>query len=130
MLKRVILAAYIATTAVACSVSMDKMEQHGFYSESFTPEQVQAAKQANRVENLGQFDITAMGCGEYSSSDDSIVRPAVLKRLREMGGNAAENVALHDRPANFFVGALVVPVLAGCRGFEITGDALKIDPGS
>jgi hypothetical protein len=128
MLKNLAFATCVATFATACSVSVLQMEQHGFYSESFTREQVQAARDANRVKNLGQFDITAMGCGEYTSQDDDIVRPAVLKQLREMGGNAAENVALHDRPANFFIGWLVVPVIAGCRGYEITGDALNVEP--
>ena len=132
MLKNLALATCVASFATSCSVSVSplQLEQHGFYSESLTREQVQAARDANRVKSLGRFDIPAMGCGEYTSSDDDIVRPAVLKQLHEMGGNAAENVALHDRPANFFVGLLVVPVVAGCRGFEITGNALKVEPGS
>jgi hypothetical protein len=114
----------------ACSVSIGQMEQHGFYSETLTKEQVQAARSAGRVKSLGQFDITTMGCGDYAkeSQEENLIRPAVLRQVMHMGGDAAENVALHDRPANFFIGLLVVPVAAGCTGFEITGDALKVEP--
>ena len=114
----------------ACSVSIGQMEQHGFYAESLTREQVQSAREAGRVKSLGQFDFATSGCGDYStaSQEQNVIRPAVLAQVAKMGGDAAENVALHSHPADFFIGWLVVPLAAGCRAFEITGEVLKLEP--
>ncbi len=98
------------------------------YPDSLTVQELQQAKAAGRVTNLGHFETSAMGCGNFGSAavDRNLIGPAIQEQLDKMSGNAAENITVSDRPENFFSGWLVAPALAGCVAWGISGDAMRV----
>ena len=115
--------------ASACAPTARYTQGPALYPPDLAASELDQARAAGRVTNLGHFDTSAMGCGNYGSAavDQNLIGPAIQKQLDKMGANAAENITVSEPPENFLSGWLVAPALAGCVGWNVSGDALKVD---
>lgn len=119
----------MAILMLACVPSLNYRLGQGYYSDTFARVQVQAAANAGHIKNLGRFSEDAGGCGLYSQdiADRDVVIPTVQKKLKEMGGNAADNVVANEKGYDFLLGLLIIPTLAGCSNWTISGEALLVE---
>jgi hypothetical protein len=126
----VILAVLMALTTSACAPSMPYVLGNGFYSESFSKVQVQAAANNGKVEFLGKFTEDSAACGLYvqESTDNNLVLPVVKSQLGKLGGNAADNIVAKWNFSDFMLAITLLPAIAGCRSYTISGEALMVQP--
>ena len=129
--KRLITLIMIITMLTACAPSLQYRLGQGFYSDSYAKTQVQAAAISGKVKNLGHFSVDAGGCGNYSQdmTDRNIIVPAIKGKLNEMGANVADNVVANERWYDFLLGFLIIPGLAACSNWTISGEALLVEEG-
>lgn len=121
----------IITMLTACAPSLQYRLGQGFYSDSYAKSQVQAAAINGKVKNLGHFSANAGGCGNYSQDmiDRNIIVPAIKAKLNEMGANVADNVVANERWYDFLLGLFIIPGLAACSNWTISGEALVVEEG-
>jgi hypothetical protein len=112
-----------------CAPSLQYRLGQGFYSEGHAKTQVQAAANAGNVTNLGRFSTDVFGCGNYSQDivDRNLIVPAIRRELQARNGNAADNVVANEPWTNFLLGLLILPTLAGCSGWTVSGEALRVE---
>lgn len=103
---------------------------NGFYSESFSKAQVQAAANNGKVKFLGKFTEEGTACGNYvqEATDSNLVLPVVKSQLGKLGGNAADNIVAKWNFTDFLLGITIVPAIAGCRSYTISGEILLVEP--
>ncbi len=67
----------------ACAPSLHDRLGKGFYSDTYTEKQVQAAANVGRVKNLGRFSKDSFACFNYSPemTDENVMAPAIQKKL-------------------------------------------------
>lgn len=130
-MKRFIVCAVALSLLSGCIPSLQYRMGQGFYSEKFAKAQVQAAANAGKVKNLGRFSVDSSGCGLYSqdAADAAVVIPPVQAKLKEMGGNAADNIVANEHGIDFLLGLLVLPGILGCSNWTVSGEALLVDEG-
>jgi hypothetical protein len=58
--------------------------------------------------------------------DQKIVIPTVKAKLKEMGGNVAENILIQEDDSTFWLNVLILPVLAACGTWNVSGEAFLI----
>jgi hypothetical protein len=123
-------AVLIGMTTTACAPSMPYMLGNGFYSENYSKAQVQAAANNGKVTFLGKFSEDGTACGNYvqESTDNNLVLPVVKAQLSKLGGNAADNIVAKWNFADFMLGITILPAIAGCRSYTISGEALLVQP--
>ena len=111
----------------ACAPSHQYLQGRGFYSESFSERDVEAAAKEGKVRNAGHFSVDASECGIYSPglADSLIVVPALKDRLLHMGGNAVQHVKATER-ADFILLSFLTSLMA-CGDWTISGDVLYVD---
>ncbi len=104
----------------------------GYYSEEHAKLQVEEAESENRIEKIGAFETEASGCGNYSEQavDANLMNPAIRAELKKMQGDAASDVKAEEKWYSLFMEILIVPPLLGCSSWDVTGNALKIEPQS
>lgn len=126
----VFLAALSAATVSACAPSLSYRLGQGFYSDQFAKQQVQAAANAGRVENLGRFEIVKGSCFNFTQdqNDHHIIFPAVQEALQERDANAADQITANEQWYDFLMGLLIVPGFLGCSNWTVSGTALRIKP--
>jgi len=120
----------IAMSTTACAPSMPYILGTGFYSESYSKSQVQAAANNGKVKFLGKFSEDGTSCGNYvqESTDNNLVLPVVKSQLNTLKGNAADNIVAKWNFSDFMLAFTLLPALAGCRSFTISGEALLVQP--
>ena len=119
-----------ALTMQACAPTASYQLGQGFYSETFVKTAFQQAMKDKKVKSLGWFTVDSGGCGNYSqeSADQNIVIPAIKAKLQELGGNVADNVVVREKKGtDFLLGLLVIPSLAACSNWTISGEALRVE---
>ncbi len=128
--RTVVLAAIVAMTTTACAPSLPYMLGNGFYSESYSKAQVQAAANNGKVRFLGRFTADGASCGNYVQdwTDKNLVLPVVKAQLTQLGGNAADNIVTKLNFSDIMRAITLVPALCGCRSFTISGEALLVQP--
>lgn len=111
----------------ACAPSHQFLQGRGFYSESFSEAEVEAATREGKVRSVGHFSAEASECGVYTPglADSLIVIPTLKDRLLHMGGNAVQHVKATERPEFILMGILTIGM--ACGDWTITGDVLYID---
>ena len=115
----------------ACAPSLHDRLGKGFYSDTYTEKQVQAAANVGRVKNLGRFSKDSFACFNYSPemTDENVMAPAIQKKLKELRGNAADNVVA-NRPW-YFVALFIRPFLPlGSTAWTISSEALLVEEAS
>lgn len=123
-------ALFIAMTTTACAPSMPYILGNGFYSESYSRAQVQAAANNGKIRFLGKFTEDGTACGNYVQewTDNNVVLPVVKSQLAKLGGNAADNIVAKWNFTDFLLAITLVPAIAGCRSYTISGEALLVQP--
>ena len=113
-----------------CVPSLQYRLGQGFYSDTHAKTQVMAAANAGRLKNLGRFSIDYTACMNWTQdmTDQNIVIPAIRQRLRQMGGNAADNIVANQPFSAIFVSLFGWP--AACSEWTISGEALLVDQSS
>jgi hypothetical protein len=111
----------------ACAPSHQYMQGRGFYSESFSEADIEAAAKEGKVRNAGHFSVDASECGVYTPglADNRIVIPTLKDRLLYMGGNAVQNVKATER-ADFIAMSFLTGLMA-CEDLTISGDVVYVD---
>lgn len=130
MRKAIAIAGVCAFTMMACAPTSSWQLGQGFYAETFAKTDVQAAMKAGKVKSLGRFTVEAGGCGNYSreKADQNIVIPAIKQKLKELGANVADNVVVYEnKNTDRLLGLLILPTLAACSNWTISGEALLVE---
>ena len=114
----------------ACAPSMPYILGTGFYSESHSRAQVQAAAINGKLKFLGKFTEESTACGNYLQewTDNNVVLPVAKAELARVGGNAADNIVAKWNMTDVLLAFTLAPVLAGCRSYTISGEALLVQP--
>ncbi|MDD2318786.1 MAG: hypothetical protein PHO83_01920 [Geobacteraceae bacterium] len=130
VVPRFVAAVLVVTTITACAPSMPYMLGNGFYSESYSKAQMQAAANNGKVKFLGKFTEDGTACGNYvqEATDNNLVLPVVKSQLASLGGNAADNIVAKWNFADFMLGITLLPAILGCRSYTISGEALLVQP--
>lgn len=120
----------VSMTLTACAPSLPYMMGNGFYSESHSRAQVQAAANSGRITFLGKFTEDGTACGLYVQelTDSNLVLPVVKAQLGKVGGNAADNIVTKWNFTDFMLGVTLLPLLMGCRSYTICGELLLVQP--
>lgn len=115
---------------VGCTPSIEYQRGQGFFSEDFASLQAQAAAKAGARKDLGPFSESAGACWLYfnDSVDQHIVIPTVKAKLKEMGGNVAENILIQENDSTFWLNFLILPILAACGTWNVSGEAFLMPP--
>jgi hypothetical protein len=115
---------------VGCTPSVEYQRGQGFFSEDFASLQAQAAAKAGARKDLGPFSESAGACWLYfnDSVDQHIVIPTVKAKLKEMGGNVAENIRIQEDDSTFWLNFLILPILAACGSWNVSGEAFLMPP--
>lgn len=110
-----------------CIPSLQYRLGNGFYSDTHAKIQVSAAANAGRLKNLGHFSVDSTACGNWTQdmTDQNIVIPAIRQKLKEMGGNAADNIVANQPFSAIFVTMFGFP--AACTEWTISGEALLVE---
>lgn len=103
---------------------------NGFYSESHSRAQVQAAANNGKLKFLGKFTEESTACGNYLQewTDNNVVLPVAKAALGRVGGNAADNIVAKWNMTDVLLAFTLLPTLAGCRSYTISGEALLVQP--
>lgn len=111
----------------ACAPSHQYIQGRGFYSDSFSEGDVEAAAREGKVRNVGHFSVDASECGVYTPglADGLIVIPTLKDRMLYMGGNAVQHVKATERP-EFMVMSFLTSFMA-CVDWTISGDVVYVD---
>ena len=128
--RTVTAALLIAMITTACAPSLPYMLGNGFYSETYSKAQVQAAANSGKLKFLGRFTEDGTSCGNYvqDGTDNNLVLPVVKSQLAQLGGNAADNIVAKWNFSDFMLAITVLPALFGCRSYTISGEALLVQP--
>jgi len=123
-----LVAAMAAISASACTPSFAYRNGQGFYSDQFAKEQVQAAANNGKVQNLGRFEVVKGACFNFTQdqNDHNIIFPAVEEALQEKEGNAADQITANEQWYDFALGLLIVPGFLGCSNWTVSGNALRV----
>jgi len=126
----VVVTAFVAITTTACTPSTPYLLGQGFYSENYSKAQVQAAANNGKVRFLGKFTEESTVCGNYNQdlADNNLVLPVVKSQLSKLGGNAADNIVAKFNFTDFCLGITILPLVAACRSYTISGEALLVEP--
>ena len=110
-----------------CVPSLQYRLGQGFYSDTHAKAQVMAAANAGGLKNLGRFsiDYTARMNWTQDMTDQNIVIAAIRQRLRQMGGNVADNIVANQPFSAIFVSLVGWP--AACSEWTISGEALLVE---
>jgi hypothetical protein len=89
--------------------------------------QVLAAANSGRLTNLGRFSIDYIACMNWTQdmTDKNIVIPAIRQKLRQLGGNAADNIVANQPFTAVFVVMFGFPL--ACTEWTISGEALRVE---
>jgi hypothetical protein len=60
--------------------------------------------------------------------DQKIILPTVKAKLKEMGGNVAENILIQENDSTFWLNFLILPILAACGTWNVSGEAFLMPP--
>ncbi|HJV33656.1 hypothetical protein [Geomonas sp.] len=125
-----VVAVLIAMMTSACAPSMPYVLGNGFYSEKYSKAQVQAAANNGKLKFLGKFTEDSTACGLYVQewSDSDLVLPVVKSHLNSLGGNAADNIIAKWNFSDFLLAITLLPAIAGCRSYTISGEILLVQP--
>lgn len=120
----------LALSTTACAPSMPYILGNGFYSQSHSRAQVQAAANNGKLTFLGKFTEESTACGNYLQewTDNNVVLPVAKAELARVGGNAADNIVAKWNMTDVLLAFTLLPVLAGCRSYTISGEALLVQP--
>jgi len=120
----------LVALAAGCTPSIPYMLGTGFYSEGYSQAQVQAAANNGKLKFLGRFTEDNTACGLYVQewTDNRLVLPVVKSHLTEAGGNAADHIVAKWNFEDFLLGITLVPAIAGCRSYTISGELLQVQP--
>lgn len=112
-----------------CVPSLSYRLGQGFYSETLSKSEMQDLIRTGKAKSLGKFTAENGGCFLYSqdTADQKVVIPAIQEKLKEMGGNVADNVVANEKGYDFLLGLLILPGFAGCSNWTISGDAFRVD---
>ena len=131
-MKKIIPSIMILLQLTGCAVpSTQYLLGQGFYSDKLSKTQVTAFANQGKVENMGKFEVSNGACfnTSQSSTDKSVVIPAIQEQLQLHGANVADNVSASERwLMDFGLGLLIIPAFIGCSNWNISGDALKVTP--
>lgn len=113
-----------------CAPSDQYLLGQGFYSADLTQLHVQDESNAGRVTHLGKFSDTTGGCFMFSreTADQELILPVIKDKLKQLHGNVADNVLAADGGAvNFLIAFLILPGLAGCSHWNVSGEILRVE---
>lgn len=112
-----------------CVPSLSYRLGQGFYSDALSKSEMQDLIRTGKAKSLGKFTAENGGCFLYSqdAADKKVVIPAIQDKLKEMGGNVADNVVANEKGYDFLLGLLIIPGFAGCSNWTISGDAFRVD---
>ena len=113
----------ITVTITACAPSLPYIMGNGFY-EKFSKAQVQAAANNGKVNFLGKFSEDSTACGNFTQdiADNNLVIAVAKSQLAKSSGNAADNIVAKWNLADFILAVTLIPGLAGCRSYTISGE--------
>jgi hypothetical protein len=128
--RSVATALLLTLTTTACAPSMPYILGTGFYSESHSRAQVQAAAINGKLKFLGKFTEDSTTCGNYLQewTDNNLVLPVARAELARVGGNAADNIVAKWNMTDVLLAFTLFPAFAGCRSYTISGEALLVQP--
>ncbi len=123
-------AVVMAVMVSGCAPSLQYRLGEGFYSQDLSEAQVQAAANQGRVEKVGMFSETRGGCFHYQQGavDQAVVIPAVKRGLERSRANVATKITANEKWYDFLLGLFIIPAYLGCSNWEISGNALRVDP--
>jgi hypothetical protein len=115
---------------VGCTPSIEYQRGQGFFSEDYVNLQARAAAKAGTKKDLGPFSQSTGACWLYfnDSVDQKIILPTVKAKLKEMGGNVAENILIQENDSTFWLNFLILPILAACGTWNVSGEAFLMPP--
>ncbi len=124
-------AVVMAVMVSGCMPSVQYRSGQGFYAEDGLSEtQVQFAVSEGRAEQVGTFSETRGGCFNYSQDavDEDVVIPSVKQGLQKNRANVATKISADQKWYDYPLYLFLLAHYWGCSNWEISGNALKVDP--